>query len=120
MHDRLRAVFRSHVTVDIVELGGGVVSDRHSSSRWGRVVSNGRAVVTNTNVRHRVCGRDGGDHGRGSRWSALVMLQWEDGDAASRLLTLLLLDESSATCNMALGNLGFESVALSVPKGARG
>ena len=48
------------------------------------------------------------------------MLQWEDGDAASRLFTLLLLDESSATCNMALGNLGVKSVALSVPEGARG
>ena len=48
------------------------------------------------------------------------MLQWEDGDAASRLLTLLLLDESSATSNVALGNLGVKSEALSVPEGARG
>ena len=120
MHDRLRSVFRSNVAVDVVELGGGVVSDRHSSSRWRRVGHSGRVVVTNTNVRHRVCERDGGDHGRGSTWNALVMLQWEDGDAASRLLTLLLLDESSATSNVALGNLGVKSEALSVSEGARG
>ena len=120
MHDRLRSVFRSHVAVDVVELSGGMVSDRHGSSRWSRVVSSGRAVVTNTNVRHRVCGCDGGNHGRGSRRSALVVLQWEDRDAASRLFALLLLDESSATSNVALGNLGVKSVALSVPEGARG
>ena len=48
------------------------------------------------------------------------MLQWEDRDAAPRLFTLLLLDESSATSNVALGNLGVKSVALSVPEGARG
>ena len=120
MHDSLRSVFRSHVTVDVVELGGGVVSDRHSSSRWGREVHSGRAVVTNTNVRHRVCGCDGGNHGRRSRRSAQILLQWEDRDAASRLFTLLLLDESSATSNVALGNLGVKSEALSVSEGARG